>query len=190
MNGITPCHFGRTALVLAWLMAGSLSASAAPDWGEIPSKPAYAVDKARWMKMMESLVKDGERGTYGDSHGFITLSQVNPPDTSKSRQADYFTLLGIIANGNFHPQMTSFVSEKWELAVDPATGQTIWKIDQWIYSMALDGTPRSASHGQMTQTLDRRVLDSKHFPNSGVESPNAHKKWTELMALWLGQTGS
>lgn len=190
MSGIKTRILGRLVLVFACLLAGGRSVSAAPDWGEIPSKPAYAVDKARWMEMMKKLVADGERGTYGDSHGFITLSQVNPPDTSKSRQADYFTLLGIIANGNFHPQMTSFVSEKWELAVDPATGQQIWKIDQWIFSMALDGTPQSASHGQMTQTLDRRVLDSKHFPDSGVESPKAHKKWTELMALWLGQTGA
>lgn len=176
-------NFSRLALIMVLSVAGGPTAYSA-DWGEIPSKPAYAVDQARWMEMMKKLVKDGERGTYGDSHGVISLSRINPPDTAKTRQADYFSLLGVISNGQFHPMMTSFVSEKWELTTKADTGENIWKIDQWLYSMDLAGAPQSASHRVMIQTLERRVLDITDTPDSGVNSAKAHKKWTELMALW------
>ena len=136
-------------------------------------------DLARWSKLMNRMILEGSRtdSTYGT---MLSLSKVNPPDESKSRQAEYISVLGTYSDNIFMPLMVSAVSETWTL-LDNGN----WDIDQRIYNTQPMGDLSKVLHLHIVKSSDTNtVLTYDHLPVGEIYSVEELTNWGKKLNEW------
>jgi hypothetical protein len=84
--------------------------------------------------------------------------------TDAAHTADYATVFGLIDDdGLFHPGFVDIVSEKW--SVDPNDD---WVIEQWVFTVRVDGRVRSAAHRVVRESRRREALGREDKGLDGV----------------------
>lgn len=105
------------------------------------------------------------------------LQHIDPADTDQPHRAEYFSVVGgFDANGVFLMDHVEVVSEVWTLDAAGA-----WKIDQWGFTVAIDGTVTFSMHNDLNIERGGRVLEHRSIPTTPEEFA-AH--WQTLLLDW------
>jgi hypothetical protein len=157
---------------------GPAAATARPA----PSGGMPTADSDAWSAVLENIKDDGVF-TAGDETypAHFSIEDVKG-STAAAHSEDYATVFGGIGedDGLFHPGWADIVSEKW--AVDAKGG---WRIEQWLFSVKMDGTVRLGMHNILHETLDRHVLGEEEL---GIEKGGA-AAFAGLVARWAAYKG-
>lgn len=147
----------------------------------VPPAPAVAENKcpgwdAVLGKVLEYGVLTEADGPYIPAgRGLADLSA--PKD--EPHTANYINAWGYLnAEGVFSPSYVTMVYEDWF-----RNQEGNWRIDQWLFSLDLDGSPVRVSRGYLVETPDGQVLDmhSEQLDPAGQEAGN---KREDLLWKW------
>lgn len=142
-------------------------------WAQVPPN----MDTAKWQQLKTYVITDGTPiQTAFDL--YYSLSDIQPPDTNKDHQAEYFSAVGNLNDsGQFQVTEYQVVSEHWDLSQNG----TMWTIDQWVLRVNLQGALIDARHNRIVETVDRQVLDHE---SSAVSPTEGLQVWTQKLSDW------
>ena len=118
------------------------------------SASSFAADQAAWQKLVSQAVSS--KITQQDSSGneFHSLQRLTNTDPAVTRTANYFSAVGHTeADGSFTSNHIDIVSENWQVGTDG-----VRHIDQWGYSLSLDGQVTFVMHQVFSESADGDVL--------------------------------
>jgi hypothetical protein len=150
-------------------------------WGRsqrVLCDPAF-LPAGMWRGIFGKACAKGEyRPVSGEIPAIYVLESIRGLQ-AKDHQADYVTLWGgVDADGTFIPDNASLVSENWVIEEDGN-----WHIDQWIFTMGLDGVIDRVSHSVLVEAPDRLILDRISKP-SAPGDPSVKEKLDALFVFW------
>ena len=160
----------KVVVVLVFLFSGISFASALP--------PGF--DLAKYQALSTKAAEKGELLEAPDGLSYKILSRIDPADTSKPHDAEYFSVLGANdSQGRFSIVEISMVSEDWRKR---SNGD--WEIEQWLWSAATDGILQSVGHYLLVETAEGSVLDDKALPVGKPDDPAELSRWETKLEEW------
>lgn len=113
---------------------------------------SFAQSNLNWAPLTTKVIAQGEP-TETFAGIFMTVRNIQNL-AENSYHARYYSAVGGYDDaGKFNAGHLELVSEKWTLSKD-----NIWNIDQWLFSLSLEGELHFVRHYKMQQTLDGTVL--------------------------------
>lgn len=152
-----------------------------------PSKETTQVEtpvkkeiSANWKKLVETVLKSGKvvSNSFND---YLFIENIQPQDQSQSHTANYFSLVGYIADGVIHADRIEVVSENWQLDIEGN-----WNIDQWLFKVSEAGEVTWSAHIGMVQTPKRIITKHEYYEyNKDEEALN----WKRVLGGWYNHIG-
>lgn len=135
-------------------------------------------DLEKWNVLMHRVIHDGNQVDLSD--GVVkTLSRIEPPVTTLSHEAHYVGVSGSLASeGKFYPRKIYFSSEIWERSDD------LWNIDQWSYSLSVEGDLLTVFHTSLVETVDGGVIRYEDVPTGGISDPSVLERMGAMLKSW------
>lgn len=164
----------------------SLLTSQAQQLAEVlvpaPAAPAPAAQEGECPGWDAVVKKTLQSGVFTEADEYIPagrgLADLSAPK-GQPHTASYFNLWGAVnEEGVFVPGFATMVYEDWSL-----TPEGNWHVDQWLFSLDLDGTPNRVSHGFIDETPDGQVLDM-HSDQLDPAGREAWEKREQLVEKW------
>jgi hypothetical protein len=132
----------------------------------------------QWNQLVNETVQKGTDAVYGDSDWKI-LARVVPGDTSKPRQADYFSTIGGVGpDGKYLASAVSVVSENWQIT----NGN--WDVDQRIYNLTINGDLIQVNHNHLMEKMDGTVIGDDSLPVGKITDADVLAEWNKKLAEW------
>ena len=160
-----------TSVLVSFLIMGVSLVS----WAE-STPPGF--DAVKWQHLVDTVVKSGSPMDF-EGGQFRTLSHIVPTDTTQSHQAEYFSTVGVVSNGQYFPQWISVVSENWKINTE-----SNWDIDQWIYQVSPDGALLRLAHNHLVEARDSQVLADDAIATGGADDPAELQHWGQKLNEW------
>ncbi len=152
-------------------MTATMTQTLSPLMTQVPA----GFDTQAWSNWILAVVATGTP-TEMPNGIYLTKARIEPADSTKTHQADYFsTVGGFRPDGSFAVDHVEGVSETWTIATD---GQR--DIDQWLFSVSRDGDLLRTLHMRLVETEEGQVLQDDVVPSTADES----------MARWIAQLDS
>jgi hypothetical protein len=137
-------------------------------------------DAQKWQTLLQQAATQGEEVETPDGYLLHYLTQMTPPDTTRTHQSDYFSVVGAYTGANqFTVLDVSVVSETWTLNSDGN-----WEIEQWIHEVHPNGDLYRVDHSSMVESPDGSILDMKDFPVGSPSSDTELQKWDAALMNW------
>lgn len=174
--------FAQGASPLQALLRSSASGLEGIKLEAVPA-PAAAPAEAKCPGWSAVLKKVLEHGTFMEADGYYIPAGKGLKDLSAPAEAphtaSYINAWGYVnPEGVFAPYYVTLVFEDWA-----KNQEGNWHIDQWLFSLDLQGVPDRVSHGYLIETVHGQVLDmhSEQLDPAGQE---AGAKREELLRKW------
>ena len=116
-----------------------------------------------------------------DTCEYHILVHLAPADQTKDHTADYFSVVTVPVDGHAVADHVEVVSEKWTKGSDG-----VWKIDQWLFTVSLDGTQATnVMHNIVWKKADGILLTvPQPKPPTDAEATDMIRK---ILAPWLSE---
>lgn len=136
-------------------------------------------DSAKWQALISEVVAKGTAMETEDG-SWRTLTRIIPADTTKSHEADYLsTVGGVDSNQKYFPSIVYDSYEDWQL---DQSGN--WNIEQWEFTISVDGELLAIAHNKLRETKDGEVLGSDELPTAGPSDAGDLKFWGQKLSEW------
>lgn len=141
------------------------------------------IDAAK-VNYLENLVAtQGDGYDMGNGSYLMALSYNAPDDTSISHQANYIDDIGYVdENNQFVVTEFAIGWEDWQLGSD-----NNWHIDQWIYTLTLDGQTKDIFHSQLVEDQDSNVLQDDQLEVDAT-NPDVRQALSDKIDSWYADT--
>lgn len=133
-----------------------------------------------WSAVLKKVL---EHGVFTEADGYYIPAGKGLRDLSAPAEAphtaSYINAWGYVnSEGVFSPSYVTLVYEDWAKNQDGN-----WHIDQWLFSLDLQGAPGRVSHGYLIETEHGQVLDS-HSEQLDPAGQEAGDKLEDLLRKW------
>lgn len=126
-----------------------------------------------WQQLV---IRAAQTGSKSDVMGLAwrTLSRFTPSEKAPEHLAEYFSVVAVRSNHQVMPLAVEAVSENWVLY--PRFDQ--WLVDQWTFTVSLDGSRVKSSHNYVIEGTDRIVIATGSEPN------DQGQHWLASLGRW------